>query len=216
MDLQHIDFGLELKQVSDAGGFEGYASTRAVDRGNDIVAAGAFRDSLNAYSNSGRMPKMLWQHNPNHVVGVWKEMYEDDHGLFVKGEVITETTMGGDLHKLMRRGAIDTMSIGYRTIDADYEGGDAKVRRINKLELWEVSLVTFPMNPEAVVTAVKRLHSVGDVERILRDAGVPAACAKLVANHGYKAAMQKLGDRRDGEAELEPGDLDRLLTAIRA
>lgn len=216
MDLKQLSIPMEIKQVSDTGGFEGYASTRAMDHIGDIVEEGAFKDSLESWQSKGKWPKMLWQHDPNKVIGVWTDMQENDKGLYVKGEVATDTTLGGDLYKLMRRGAIDAMSIGYQIVDADYDSAGSRIRRLRKLKLWEVSLVTFPMNPEAEVTAVKRLHSVGDVERVLRDAGVPNNFAKLVANHGFTEAKQRLDDRRDGGEQLEQDDIDRLLEAIRS
>jgi HK97 family phage prohead protease len=212
-ELKYITAPFDVKQVSDQGEFEGYASMYSVDLGGDIVNPGAFQRTLNEYKNRGKWPKMLWQHDPNWPIGVWKEMREDEQGLWVKGELIMETQKGLEAHALLRRGAIDSMSIGYSTKDAEYEGPRGEIRRLLDVELWEVSVVTFPMNPDAQVTAVKRLDSIKDVERILRDAGVPNAFAKLVAIHGYNEAKARV-DRRDAGSVLTECQLARIHTAL--
>jgi HK97 family phage prohead protease len=220
MDLKHLDVDLEIKQISDTGEFAGYASTSGnVDRGGDIVEVGAFKVSLDQYAQKGKLPKMLWNHDPNKVVGVWMDMQEDEKGLFVKGRMIVDTQLGKETHVLMQQGAIDSMSIGYKTIEADFEGENASVRRLKQLELWEVSLVTFPMNPEAAITAVKRLDHIGDVERILREAGVANKFAKLVALYGYEGAIKRLDGQREADAlakTQDDNDLRRLFANLKA
>lgn len=210
--LKHLGLDLDLKEVSDGGKFEGYASTVGnVDRGGDVVMAGAFANSLAKWKAKGKMPKMLWQHDPGKVVGVWDDMTEDGKGLYVKGRVLTDLQLGKELHTLMRHGAVDSMSIGYRTVDAEYEGSNAEVRKLKELELWEVSLVTFPMNEEAAITNVKHLAHKGEVERILREAGVPGAFAKLVALHGFDEAKRLVEGRRAAD---DTGDLQAALAAL--
>lgn len=218
MDLKHLDVDLEVKQISDTGEFAGYASTSGnVDRGGDIVEVGAFKVSLDQYAQKGKFPKMLWNHDPNKIVGVWTDMREDEKGLLVNGRMIVDTQLGKETHILMQQGAIDSMSIGYKTIEADFEGENASVRRLKQLELWEVSLVTFPMNPEAAITAVKRLDHIGDVERILREAGVANKFAKLVALYGYEGAIKRLDGQREAD-ELaktqDDHDLRRLFANL--
>lgn len=200
--MQHMDAPLEIKQLSDDGQFSGYASVAGnVDLGGDIVEPGAFSETLARFKAKGAMPKMLWQHEPSKVVGVWEEMAEDDKGLRVKGRLLTELQLGKEALVMLRAKALDGLSIGYRTVESDWDGPDARVRRLLKLDLYEVSLVTFPMNPEANITAVKRLDAIGDVERILRDAGVPNAFAKLVATYGYNEAVKRVTNgRREADA----------------
>ena len=216
MQTKHLDLTIEIKQTADDGAFEGYASAMTLDRGGDIVDMGAFDRSLARHKQKGTMPKMLWQHDPGKVVGVWSEMYQDDKGLYVKGRCIKATSLGKDVHELMRAGAIDSMSIGYMTREAEYEeGGD--VRRLKEVELWEVSLVTFPMNENARVTAVKRVESIRDAERILREGGVPGEFAKLIALHGFEEAKARIDGRREGDAPaLDQGGLAALLDTIKA
>ena len=126
----------------------GYASLfGACDQGGDIVAKGAYRGSLAA----GRGVKMLWQHDPSCPIGVWDEVREDDRGLWVKGEILTDVAKGKEAAALIKAGAIDGLSIGYRTLRATKD--DKGRRHLKELELWEVSLVTFPMLPSARVGA---------------------------------------------------------------
>ena len=214
--LKHLALKFETKEVSDEGAFEGYASTMSVDRGNDIVAMGAFEKSLAEHKANGTKPKMLFQHDPDRVIGVWDEMRQDDKGLFVKGRIIKGTSLGSDVHALMRAGALDSMSIGYRTVDAEHEKTDgAMVRRIKEAELWEVSVVTFPMQPEARVTSVKHDLTIRDVERILREAGSGNTMAKLIAAHGFNEAKSRLEGQREAD-EKGRADLMKALQDLSA
>lgn len=207
---------IDLKATNGEGGFEGYASTMDLDRGGDIVAMGAFERSLAQHRAKGTKPKMLWNHDPDKVIGVWDEFRQDERGLYVKGRCVRETSLGRDTYELLKAGAIDSMSIGYRTIDAEYDtNGDT--RKLKEVELWEVSLVTFPMNENARVTGVKRVESIRDAERILREGGVPGEFAKLIALHGFEEAKARIDGRREGDAPaLDQGGLAALLDTIKA
>lgn len=134
--------------VTDGSIISGYASLFGKpDQGGDRVEAGAYAASL----LNTRSIKMLWQHDPGQPIGVWDEVREDEKGLWVKGRLLTDVTKGREAAVLIAAGAIDGLSIGYRTVKAqkDDKGG----RRLSELELWEVSLVTFPMLPDARVGA---------------------------------------------------------------
>ena len=121
----------------------GYASLFGVpDGGGDIVMAGAFRDSL--MKKGAANIRMLFQHDPAEPVGVWTHMREDARGLWVKGELTAGAARADDLAALIRDGAIDGLSIGFQTIRAERERGTGR-RRLLKVDLWEISLVTFPM-----------------------------------------------------------------------
>ena len=167
--------GLETKfcsfkdalQISENAEISGYASLFGKgDQGGDVVAPGAYAKSLAQLQASGRPVRMLWQHDPAQPIGVWDEVREDAKGLYVKGRILTEVEKGREVAALIEAGAIDGLSIGYRTKSAVR---DAEGRRVLKeLELWEVSVVTFPMLPEA------RLGAKGDApDTLLRElAGV--------------------------------------------
>jgi len=145
---------LALGEVSAAGLFEGYASLFGVaDLGGDVVMAGAFRDSLR--KRGADRVKMLWQHDPAEPIGAWLAVEEDARGLRVKGRLNLEVARACEILALMREGQIDGLSIGFRTQRAvtDRKTG---LRHLQKLDLWEISLVTFPMLPQARVTAVKQ------------------------------------------------------------
>ncbi len=129
---------------------EGYASLFGVrDQGGDVVQPGAYGTSLRALHASGRRVKMLWQHEPREPIGVWDEVGEDANGLFVQGRLLTEVARAREAAALVEAGAIDGLSIGYRTIRAAKDSHGRRV--LSEIELWEVSLVTFPMLPEARV-----------------------------------------------------------------
>ena len=130
----------------------GYASLFGIkDQGGDVVQKGAYGASLARLAGSGRAVKMLWQHDPTQPIGIWDEVREDGVGLYVKGRILTEVAKGREAAALLTAGAIDGLSIGYRTVKAERDGKGNRL--LSELELWEVSLVTFPMLPEARVSA---------------------------------------------------------------
>ncbi|GGG64278.1 peptidase U35 [Salipiger pallidus] len=153
MDLEHkfCRFDTEIT-VADGTKIEGYASLfGACDQGGDVVYAGAYGLSLKRLAGEGRAVKMLWQHDPAQPIGIWDEVREDDRGLYVRGRILDCIEKGREAAALIAAGAIDGLSIGYRTVKA---AKDEKGRRLlTELELWEVSLVTFPMLPSARVAA---------------------------------------------------------------
>ena len=153
-----MDLGLEMKfcradaplVVKDDMVIEGYASLFGhEDRGRDIVAKGAYAASLKALTEAGRNVKMLWQHDPAQPIGVWDEVREDARGLYVKGRLLPGVARAEEAAALIRAGAIEGLSIGYRTRRATKDANGR--RQLDEIELWEVSLVTFPMLPEARV-----------------------------------------------------------------
>ena len=134
---------LDMKQISDEGEFEGYASVYGnVDQGGDIVRMGAFDESLR--NRPATKVKMLLHHDTRKLVGTWQSMQSDSRGLFVKGKLLLSTQLGRDTYELMKAEAMDGMSIGYRTLEHEYDS-QKQIRTIVKADLLEVSLVTFPM-----------------------------------------------------------------------
>jgi HK97 family phage prohead protease len=142
---------IEASAATAEGRLEGYASLFGrTDASGDEVAKGAFAASL--ARGPGRV-KLLWQHDPSQPIGVWDELHEDGLGLRASGRLITEVRAGAEALTLLRVGAIDGLSIGYRTVRAARleDGG----RRLLEVELWEISLVTFPMLDGARVTSAE-------------------------------------------------------------
>ncbi len=149
--------GLEVKfmplapegEAAAAGRVAGYASRFGeADGGGDVVMPGAFARSLARLSAEGRQVKFLWQHDPARPIGVWEVLREDATGLWVEGRILADVAQGAEALALMRAGAIDGLSIGYRTIRAEADPATGG-RRLIEIDLWEVSLVTFPMLPSA-------------------------------------------------------------------
>jgi hypothetical protein len=140
--------------VQEGAVIEGYASLFGLaDQGGDVVESGAYRASLAATSATGRKVKMLWQHDPAQPIGVWDEVVEDGTGLWVKGRLLTDVARGREAAALVEAGAVDGLSIGYRTKRAARDGEGRRL--LQEIELWEVSLVTFPMLAEARVGGAK-------------------------------------------------------------
>jgi HK97 family phage prohead protease len=191
MTLQYKLFALrDLKATEgDTRIIEGWASTFGnKDSDDDIIAPGAFTDSIKE-----RTPKMLWQHDSSQPIGVWLEAKETDQGLYVKGQ-IADTTLGNDVYKLLKAGAIDSMSIGYVATKYSIDE-DTGTRTLQAIDLWEVSVVTFPANDKARITGVKSKPATPrDLEHLLRDAGgYSQSEAKKIVAGGYKA----LSSQRD-------------------
>ncbi|MEQ6204288.1 HK97 family phage prohead protease [Sulfitobacter sp. HNIBRBA2951] len=155
-EVAEVEGGVEIK---------GYASFFGdADQGGDVVQKGAYAASLKALGAAKRSVKMLWQHDPAQPIGVWDVVREDGRGLFVKGRILQSVEKGREAIALIEAGAIDGLSIGYRTVKA---AKNTKGQRLlQELELWEVSLVTFPMLPSARVGAkADGFIRVGDVLR---------------------------------------------------
>jgi HK97 family phage prohead protease len=153
MQLEHkfSQLGTEVT-ITDGTVINGYASLFGLsDQGGDVVEPGAYKASLSRLKTRGGSVKMLWQHDPTQPIGVWDDVREDGKGLWVKGRILTDVARGREAAALIGAGAIDGLSIGYRTVKATKT--DKGHRRLSELELWEVSLVTFPMLPDARVAA---------------------------------------------------------------
>ena len=208
---QYIEINTELKATEgdDEGIFNGYGSIFGnKDLGNDIVEKGAFLKSLNDRGAKG--VKLLWQHKTDQPIGVFEEIREDNKGLKVKGKLALGTQGGKEAYELMKMGALDGMSIGYRADPAKQKYDEKNKRRfLKELDLMEISLVTFPMNPRATIHAVKGDEmNIRDLEKGLRDA---FSFSRSDAKVGAKALHDIFNKQRDAE---EKGDIE-LLEAIR-
>jgi uncharacterized protein len=209
MERKHLQ--LELK-ADEKGTIEGYGSVfDVVDQGGDIVAAGAFRKSL----ASGRKPKMLLQHNASDLIGVWDEMTEDGQGLRVKGRLLTAVAKAREAYELVKAGALDGLSIGYRVVRSLDRNGR---RVILEADLWEVSLVSFPMNEAARIDAVKSADLTADqcreLEAYLRMKGLSRTDAVKAVSGLKEWLRREVGGAESGvRDERGPGieDLVRFM-----
>lgn len=178
MKRKYLERPFELKSVSDTGSFTGYGSVFGeLDSHRDIVMPGAFKESLQIdFIDKKRKVPMLWQHDSWNPIGVYDEIYEDEHGLFVKGQCNLDVQQGRECHALMKQGALSGLSIGYNTLAREYEqrGDDDVVRKLFKVKLWEVSPVTFPSGDEArveqVKSALESANTLSEIESHLREA----------------------------------------------
>jgi HK97 family phage prohead protease len=156
--------------IDATGRFAGYASLfGTLDAGGDIVMPGAFAASL-----SRREVRMLFQHDPKEPVGVWERLAEDQTGLYAEGRLIAGVPRAEALRRLIDAGAIDGLSIGFRTVRGSREPGSGH-RRLWQIDLWEVSIVSFPML---------------DGARIAPPPGSPASDGRLLRS--LDAAIQAL------------------------
>ncbi len=216
------DFALQVKDLSEDGTFEGYGSIFGnIDSYGEKVMPGAFVESLAKHKREGSNVLMLWNHDAHQPIGVWEDLAEDAKGLWGKGRFLLDIQRAREVHTLAKNKAIGGLSIGYREEDTDQDGA---VRLLKKLNLYEISPVTFPANRRARIESVKsermdefarRLRDgdpmpIKDFEDILREAGVPKSMAVAIASHGYAKAI-----RSDSEGD-KANDTAEFLKALRA
>ncbi|MBV8061579.1 MAG: HK97 family phage prohead protease [Alphaproteobacteria bacterium] len=187
MDIKHFACAMQVKALDGDGVFAGYASVFGeLDKQNEIVAPGAFTRTLRQWRQQGRAPAMLWMHDPTQPIGLWLSLNEDNNGLAVQGRLALRTQKGGDAYELLKLGALTGLSIGYRVITSRVDA-ERKARVLTDVDLFEISLVTFPANEAARVGTVKspepkHRRSVTEDRQQLREAAqrLKRAARKLV------------------------------------
>lgn len=212
-------FPLSISSANADGVLEGYGSVFGVrDTYGDIVTRGAFLKSLADHRGKGTMPAMLWQHNAEEPIGVWTDMVEDERGLKISGRITLESDYARDKYARLKAGAVRGLSIGFMVPEGgavrDRETG---IRTVSEIDLWEVSIVTFAANQQAMTTAVKSADVAGvatirQAERALRDAGFSADAAGA-----YLAQVKRIvlaeRDARDAAARATEA-AGRLLRSL--
>lgn len=168
MIRKSLEFTPEKEGLAD-GQFAGYASTWDMDDVGDVIEKGAFIDTIPEFLNAG---VIAWQHDWREPIGKPNAAREDQKGLYIVGD-ISDTTRGRDALTLMRDGVVKKLSIGFDILEsttigeeeaAEKYGGSQPnwwggYRKISKVKLYEVSLVSVPANPSAIITDVKGLGS---------------------------------------------------------
>lgn len=227
MTQEKIDFVFEFKDLGEDAGkkfgtFEGYGAIFGnKDSVNDIIEKGAFIETL---AKDG-LPALLLQHDSEAVIGKFTEAYEDERGLYMKGEINLDVQRARECYSLLKQGALKGMSIGYNTQDYVYDQTTG-IRRLKKLKLLEVSIVTFPANDKAKITGVKFFpKTIREFENWLREAGgFSKKQAKAVASDGWKAfdgehredvAEESFNDRRDADEQEALSTMKSLVSIMK-
>lgn len=206
--MQHKQFSFKAQAVNDDGTFSGYGSVFGnLDSYREIVAPGAFSESLAEIKASGDPLPALWQHNSDQPIGGYEKLEEDDIGLKLEGWLmISEIPQAAQAHALMKRRVVKGLSIGYYVVDSSFDEKE-RIRTLTKLDLQEISIVTFPANSEALIDAVKARLAHGDLptlrefEKHLREAGFSKTQATAIANGGLsKLLRSESGDAKAKQA----------------
>lgn len=219
MEISTKSAPIQIKQLNNDGTFEGYGSVFGnVDSYKDVVAAGAFKKTL---SERNSPVKLLWQHDTSQPIGVFLEIKEDEHGLYVKGQLALEVQKAKEAYELMKVGAVDGLSIGYSTVK---EKKDVKtgIRYLTELKLYEVSVVTFPANEKAnVVTVKSAFEELTEDQRIKVLDFITSLKSESEPVKDDHSAQEVLADTKEGKPQEEKENpelmhlLDQLITTIK-
>ncbi len=212
-ELKTKSIEFKAESVKEDGFFSGYCSVFDVEDGyGDVVKKGAFTETLKQWKEKGKMPPILWQHDRKTPIGVWTELKEDDKGLYGEGKLlIDDVEKAKEAHALMKHGAIDGLSIGYRLQKWSYNE-DEQVLELLAINLKEVSVVTFPANEDSTVDTVKQLISdnlykgqlptLSEFEKFLREAGFSKSQATTIAGHGLRKLIH--GEHEEQKQQDNP------------
>ena len=200
------DFSLEVKEITEEGKFTGYGAVfDNVDDWDDVILRGAFSKSI-----SEKRPVMLWQHDSSKPIGIYEEIREDNIGLWIEGKLLLDLEKGKEAYILLKNQAIRGLSIGYMPLAWEWENRDSRhIRVLKEIDLWEISLVTFPANPKALVDDVKSIQTIRDVEDTLRDAGFSRTEARALIS------ACKTSNQREAEDMETLKSAERLLKLMK-
>ena len=195
-------FNLEIKAVQEDGFFSGYGAVFGnVDWYNDVILPGAFAKSLEKWAEKNKMPPVLWNHNDGEPIGVYTSIDEDSKGLFVEGRLlIDDVPRAKSTHALLKAGAIDGLSIGYKTKKANQQTNG--IRELIELDLGEISIVTMPANEESLITSVKskleegELPTLPEFEKFLRESGFSKTQSTAIAGKGLRHLLSESEDEK--------------------
>ena len=200
--MNRKSFNLEIKTLQEDGFFSGYGAVFGnVDWYKDVILHGAFQKSLQRWEEKGKMPPVLWNHNDGEPIGVYTNIYEDEKGLFVEGRLlIDDVPRAKSTHALLKAGAIDGLSIGYKTKKANQQTNG--IRELIELDLGEISIVTMPANEESLITSVKskleegELPTLPEFEKFLRESGFSKSQATAIAGKGLRHLLSESEDEK--------------------
>lgn len=195
--LKTKDLTFHTKSIEENGVFSGYCNVFDIkDSYGDIVRKGAFTESLKHWQQKNKLPPVLWSHDRDQPIGVWTKLCEDGHGLYGEGKLlINDIARAKEVHALMKSGAIDGLSIGYRLNKWQYDE-KAKILDVLAVDLHEISIVTFPANEDSRINEVKntllqgKLPTLPEFEKFLRESGFSKTQATAIAGHGLRKLLQ--------------------------
>ncbi len=200
--MNRKSFNLNIKAVQEDGFFSGYGAVFGnVDWYNDVILPGAFAKSLEKWAEKNKMSPVLWNHNDGETIGVYTNIYEDEKGLFVEGRLlIDDVPRAKSTHALLKAGAIDGLTIGYKTKKANQQTNG--IRELIELDLGEISIVTMPANEESLITSVKskleegELPTLPEFEKFLRESGFSKSQATAIAGKGLRHLLSESEDEK--------------------
>lgn len=210
---------LEIKALKETGEFEGYGSTFGgePDSYGDVIAAGAYEESLAEHKSRGTMPKMFWQHDSREPIGKWLEASEDEKGLLMQGKLNMGVQRGKEAYALLKEGDIDGLSIGYR-IRKHSVDDDTGVWTLEKLDLMEVSVVSIAANENATVASVKAAKAHHELTEMLKagDRLTERQFETWLKGLGLSNAQAERAARVHLKGQGDPADADDGLAFLRA
>lgn len=219
MKMKHRAAAFAIKSLdSKTGKFSGYGSVfDVVDTYQERIAPGAFTKTLSEWSAKGKLPPMLWQHFMSEPIGKWTKMDQDDKGLYAEGQVLVDAgATERRAYEHMKAGTVDGLSIGFMIPSGGFSWDEkAGVGVIHEVDLWELSVVTIPANPDARVDAIKAaLAHPKDCERLLRDAGFSRSQAKALMAEGFKALASQRDADDEGRLDCGAAEVAAALEAL--
>ncbi len=205
--MERLEIETKFQTIS-AGLLSGYASVFGgkPDSHGDIIAPGAYAASLKAHREAGTAPLMLWQHDPHQPLGRWLDLKEDETGLQVTGQLVLDTVKGREAHALLKAGALNGLSIGYRVIDFERLPGGGRL--LKEIELIEISLVSIPAASAARITSVKSASAETPATK------VAFKRSSIMADQQTAAPEAENDDDRMGVLEETVAGIDTRLTAL--
>jgi len=214
------NFTFDVKEVDEEGHFSGYASVyNVIDAYREVVAPGAFANTLRKWQSRNRLPPALWQHRSAEPVGPFTKMVEDERGLYTEGQLLVKDVQRArEARALMQSKTVDGMSIGFNSVVEEWNS-DTKLLTLKEIDLWEVSIVTFPANQESLITEVRSMFvegsapSIKEIEEVLRDAGFSRSQAKALVGHGYAGLLRDVEGQSKGVGKPV---LDELIEGIKS
>ncbi len=175
--MDSLDLSFRFEPSADAAEFSGYAVIWGERNSHgEIVERGAFTKTLAAHRSAGTKPVMFWSHNRDDIIGVWDEIREDEKGLLVRGRLLTEISRGREVHEMMKAGAVNGLSIGFR-VPPGGEERRSGIRHLRQIDLVEISVVGLPSAGRARITSVRSSGRSTESAAAFIDACRKATCA---------------------------------------